>query len=370
MRTSMSLQVIFDESHGEVFSVFNCKGLSFVLDKLKITPIQFMLGPISTDKILGADVLFLGAPTTQFTEFEIRSIEYFVNQGKFLIIACPLSIPPDFTLNDLVRKFGMQFEHLIVQDRSHNLDGAMYFPIIKDFAKDTITQEVKELLYSGTCIKVSSATRVLAASDKDAEPPYAPIIATTQNGRVICIGGTTLFQDDKRYGIKAKNNLRLVANIFRSIMQQQAYSTKEEKEVREIKVEKLRPVDPKKAKRYFEKFTLSIIADLKGIADKIDALFKEITDLITARKFAIAEDTLKAQYQKYKMLIEGAYNKLQEKIDDFLPRIDKNIDFPAMIKDLTDNVLVVESEAISKLDMIRFNLANQISNEKLRSSKV
>lgn len=369
MRTSMSLRVIFDESHGEVFSVFNCKGLSFVLDKLKITPIQFVLGPISTDKILEDDVLFLGAPTKQFTEFEIRSIEYFVNQGKFLIIACPLSIPREFTLNDLVRKFGMQFEHLIVQDKTHNLDGAMYFPIIKDFAKDTITQEVKELLYSGTCIKVSSDTRVLAASDKDAEPPYAPIITTTQDGRVICIGGTTLFQDDKRYGIKAKNNLRLVANIFRSIMQHQAQSMKEEKEVKEIKVQKLRPVDPKKARHYFEKFTQQIITDLKEIAEKIDTLYKEVTDLIAASQFPFAELALKTQYQKYKALIEGTYNKLQEKLEDFSPRFENGIDFPAMIKDLTDNVLVVESEAISKLDMIRFNLANQISTEKLRHSK-
>ncbi|MDD1778433.1 MAG: hypothetical protein LUQ65_09730 [Candidatus Helarchaeota archaeon] len=367
----MSLRVVFDESHGEVFSVFNCKGLAFVLDKLKITPLQFVMGPLTADKIIGEDVLFLGAPTIQFTNFEIRSIEYFVSQGKFLIIACPLSIPSDFTLNELVRKFGMQFEHLIVQDKAHNLDGAMYFPIIKDFAKDIITQEVKELLYSGTCIKVGQEIRVLAASDKDAEPPYAPIIATTQDSRVICIGGTTIFQDDKRYGIKAKNNIRLVANIFRSIMQQQAHSMKEEEErdVREAKVQKLRPIDPKKAKRYFEKFTQEIIADLKGIAEKIDTLFKEISDLITARKFAMAEETLKAQYQKYKMLIEGAYNKLQEKLEEFGPRIDKNVDFPAMIKDLTDNVLVVESEALSKLDMIRFNLANQITTEKIRHSK-
>lgn len=370
MRSTMSLRVIFDESHGEVFSVFNCKGLAFVLDKLKITPLQFVMGPLTADKIIGEDALFLGAPTKQFLDFEIRSIEYFVSQGKFLIIACPLSIPPDFALNELVRKFGMQFEHLIIQDKAHNLDGAMYFPIIKDFAKDIITQEVKELLYSGTCMRVSQEIRVLAASDKDAEPPYAPVIATTQDGRVICIGGTTIFQDDKRYGIKAKNNIRLVANIFRSIMQQQAHSMKEEKEEIEVKVQKLRPVDPKKAKRYFEKFTESVISDLKGIAESIDDLFKEASDLITARKYAEAEETLKMQYQKYKMLIEGAYNKLQEKLEDFSSRIDKNIDFPAMIKDLTDNVLVVESEAISKLDMIRFNLANRITTEKIRHSKV
>ena len=369
MRPIMSLRVVFDESHGEVLSVLNCKGLAFILDKLKITPIQFVVGPLTADKIIGEDVLFLGAPTKQFSNFEIRSIEYFVSQRKYLIIACPLSIPSDFTLNELVRNFGMQFEHLIVQDKAHNLDGAMYFPIIKDFAKDIITQEVKELLYSGTCIRVSTEIKVLAASDKDAEPPYAPVIAATQDGRVICIGGTTLFQDDKRYGIKAKNNIRLVANIFRSIMQQQTHFMKEQQEVKEGKVQKLRSVDPKKAKRYFEKFTQLVIADLKGIADKIDALFKEISDLITARKFSLADETLKTQYQKYKLLSEGAYNKLQEKLDDFSPRIDNNIDFPAMIKDLTDDVLVVESETLSKLDMIRFNLANQITTEKIRHSK-
>jgi hypothetical protein len=366
----MSLQVVFDESHGEVFSFSNCKGLAFVLEKLKISPFRLISGPITIDKIIEQDLLFLGAPTRQFLDFEIKTIEYFVSKGKFLVIACPLSIQADFALNELLNNFGMQFEHQIVQDKVHNLDGAMYFPIIKNFAKDTITQEVKELLYSGTSIKIKNPEiRVLATSDKDAEPPFAPVIAATKDGQIICIGGTTLFQDDKRYGIKAKNNIRLVANIFRSMTQQQEHLDTEEKEIREVKVQKLRPVDPKRAKKYFEKFTTQIIDDLQSIADRIDTLFKEISDLIAAQKFSIAEEMLKTQYQKFKLLIEGSYNKLQEKLEDFSPRIEKNVDFLGMIKDLTDNVLIVESETISKLDMIQFNLANQITNEKLRHSR-
>lgn len=365
----MSLQVIFDESHGEVFSYFNCKGLAFVLEKLKISPFRLVSGPITVDKIIGENVLFLGAPTRQFLDFEINAIEYFVSIGKFLVIACPLSIPADFTLNNLMKNFGMQFEHQVVQDKGHNLDGAMYFPIIKNFAKDPITQEVKELLYSGTSIKIKNPDiKVLATSDKDAEPPFAPIIAATKDRRVICIGGTTIFQDDKRYGIKAKNNIRLVANIFRSIMQQEEHPNQEEKEVKEVKMQKLRPIDPKKAKRYLEKFTIPIIDDLKSIADKIDSLFNEISELIRDGKFSMAEEILKTQYQKYKQLIEGTYNKLQEKLEDFGPRIEKNVDFPTMIKELTDNVLIVESETLSKLDMIQYNLANQITKEKLRHS--
>jgi len=366
----MSLRVLFDESHGEVFSFSNCRGLSFVLEKLKISPFRLISGPITIDKIVGEDVLLLGAPTIQFSDIEIKSINYFVSIGKFLVIVCPLSIPADFTPNEIIKSFGMQFEHQIIQDKAHNLDGAIYFPIIKNFAKDPITQEVKELLYSGTSIKIKNPEiKVLATSDKDAEPPFAPIIAASKDGRIICIGGTTLFQDDKRYGIKAKNNLRLVANIFRSIILQGEHPEMEEKEAKVIKVQRLRPIDPKRAKKYFEKFTAQIIEDLKSIAENIDSLFKEISDLIVAQKFDVADEILKTQYQKYKQLIEGTYNKLTEKLEDFTPRIERNVDFPSMIKELTDNVLIMESDTLSQLDMIQFNLANQITKEKLRHSR-
>ena len=45
-------------------------------------------------------------------------------------------------------------------------------------------------------------------------------------------------------------------------------------------------------------------------------------------------------------------------------------DFPWLKdeKEFIDKALVMESETISKLDMIRFNLSNRISNEKLRYS--
>ena len=142
----MSLTVIFDESHGEQISVFNCRGLSYVLQKLKIVSYRLISGPITIDKISSEDVLFLGAPTRRFLEFEIKTMEYFVSKGKCLIIICPMPMPFNFTLNELAIKFGIQFQQIVVQDKKHNLSGAMYYPIIKKFQKDVITHDVKEVI--------------------------------------------------------------------------------------------------------------------------------------------------------------------------------------------------------------------------------
>ncbi len=364
----MSLSVIFDESHGEQISVFNCRGLSYVIQKLKIVSYRLISGPITIDKISSEDVLFLGAPTRKFLEFEIKSMEYFVSKGKCLIIVCPMPMPFNFTLNELAAKFGLQFQQIIVQDKKHNLSGAMYYPVIKQFQKDAITRDLKEIIYSGCSIRnLSPDVKVLALSDDHAEPPSAPILVSAKEGRVVCLGGHTLFQDDNRYGIKAKSNIRLVANIFRSMQSSHPHLVKEEIPSKPPEKKKLKPVDPKKAKKHFEQLTQKARSELNRIMDDIDKLFDEILKLTTTQKFILAENTLKTRYSKHKDEIQIIYQDLMEKLDEISARIRGTIDFPAVVKDYTDQILVLESEALSKLDMIRFNLLNRLKTEKLRS---
>ncbi|NVM28057.1 MAG: hypothetical protein HWN65_04360 [Candidatus Helarchaeota archaeon] len=360
----MSLRIVFDESHGEQISIFNCKGLSFVLQKLKIVSFRLISGPITIDKIVNEDVLFLGAPMKKFLEFEIKTIEYFVSKGKFLVIACPMPMPFNFSLNDLLRKFGMQFNNDVVQDKKHNLDGAMYFPIISKFTKDPITHDVHSLIYSGCSIKkLYDEVKIIAFTDEHAEPPSTPVIATANNSRVIVIGGHYLFQDDDRYGIKAKNNIRLIANIFRTIHQHREAPAEREPPKQE---EKRKAIDPKKAKKHFEHQVHNAITELKRKTDEIDKLFDEIIKLMDSQKFTLAEQTLQARYKQFKGAIETIYQALMEELEDLDSRILKDVDFPAMVNESTDQILVMESEALSKLDMIRFNLFNRIRTEKVR----
>lgn len=371
----MELRVIMDESHGELLSLGNSRGISYVFEKLKVAPFRLLSGPITIDKIVNDDVLFLGAPTQKFFDFEIKTIKYFVSRGKFLIVVCPVPIAFNLTLNDLVETFGMRFEHNIVQDKKHNLDDASYFPIIRHFTDDVITQELKELVYSGCSIKkLSHEIRILASTDEDAEPPSVPVIATTPDDRVICIGGSSLFSDDKRSGIKAKNNLRFVANLFRMIILRYNESVKEEKIVKEAEIikpekpEKVKSVDPKRAKKYFEKLTNDAIINLNKIAEDIDKLFSTISSLINSQLYSSAEETLKTRYLEFKKAIEGIYQEIMTKHEELSSRITQEISFATLVKETTDQLLVVESDTLSKLDMIRFNLSNQISKEKLRYS--
>ncbi len=360
----MSLRVNFDESHGEQFSVFNCRGLAYVLDKLKVISFRIISGPITIDKIGSEDVLFLGGPTKKFFDFEIKTIRYFVSKGKFLIVTCPIPIPFDFTLNQLIQEFGMIFQHNMLHDQRHNLNGAAYFPLIKRFQKNLITRDLKEIVYSGCTIKpISPDVQVLAISDEHAEPPSAPIIATSMSGHVICIGGSTIFQDDKRYGIKAKNNIRLVANIFRTIIQQKEMSIEEQKVVKPVK---RKPLNPKKAKKQIEKLANDAITNLEKLSVDIDTLFNDVFNLIKSQQFSKAEEILRFQYPNFKKAIENSYGELMERVNALNEQVDKSVDLFTLVKELTDQVLVTESETLSKLDMIRFNLINQISKEKLR----
>lgn len=368
----MTLRVIFDESHGEQLSSFNCKGLSFVLEKLNIVSYRLISGPITIDKISNEDLLFLGAPTQQFLEFELKTLEYFVSKGKFLVIVCPIPMPFNFALNELTIKFGIQFQHNVVQDKKHNQEGAMYFPIIRHFEKQTYTQDVKELVYSGCSLKqFLPDVRFIAFSDDDAEPPSAPVIATAYNDQVICIGGQSLFQDDKRYGIKAKNNIRFVANLFRSISQQKEQRSPlpkaEQPKAEQPKIKKLKTVDPKKAKKYFENLSGRVINELQTLMNDTDRLFDDILKIIESQNFSLAENTLASKYTLLKTAIQNKYTELIQKLDELDSRIEKDVNFPAIVKESTDNVLVVESDALSKLDMIRFNLSNRIKTEKLRA---
>ena len=101
--------------------------------------------------------------------------------------------------------------------------------------------------------------------------------------------------------------------------------------------------------------------------DEIDEFFTEILKLINSHRFVLAENTLKTQYTKHKDAIQLKYQDLMEKLDQIIARIKGNVDFPTIVKEDTDQILVLESEALSKLDMIRFNLLNRIKTEKLRS---
>ncbi|MHA1265672.1 MAG: hypothetical protein ACTSRS_10620 [Candidatus Helarchaeota archaeon] len=360
----MSFKIIFDESHGEQISNLNCRGLSYILEKLNVISFRLISGPITLDKIEDEDLLFLGAPMKKFFDFEIQTIEYFISQGKYLIIVCPMPMPFNFSLNELTIKFGVQFQHNVVQDRKHNLNGAMYFPIIKHFIKDPITQGLKEMIYSGCSIKIlDPAAKALAITDEDAEPPSVPIIATAQNDHIIFIGGHTLFEDDKRYGIKAKNNIKFVANLFRTLIRQ----TAPQSPVRGPSKEKaLKPIDPKKAKKLFERQTEIAIAELHKKMKAIDDLFTDILKMIEKQRFELAETSLNDRYIKFKTEIQLIYQQLMEQLNELDSRIHKNLDFPTIVQESTERILVIESEALSKLDMIRFNLSNRIKSEKVR----
>ncbi|MFX1295056.1 MAG: hypothetical protein ACFFD2_09430 [Promethearchaeota archaeon] len=363
----MSLRVIFDESHGELLSVSNCRGIAYVLEKLKIIPFRLISAPLTIDKIASEDVLFLGAPTRKFLDIEMKAVKFFVSKGKFLIVACPVPISFNLSLNELIKDFGMKFEQNIVQDKKHNLNGASYFPLIKHFKTDLITQDLKEIAYSGCSLKkLTTDAIVLAETDDHSEPPFAPVVMSTGDGRVICIGGASLFQDDKRTGIKTKNNIRFVANLFRAIMKRTDQTGKKLSGIQSNKIKKQKLVDHKKAKKYFEKLTNDAIINLNKKSDDIDNLFDAILQLIESKNFQKAEETLKTYYKKYKRAIEDIFQEPMEKLKELNSRIRKEIDFPTFVKECSDQLLVVESETLSKLDMIRFNLSNRISKEKLR----
>lgn len=215
------LRVLFDETKEEGKWV-NEDHSSFllVLTSNNYTVDKLIRGPITYTTLKEFDIFVMGASSTAeniITPNELRSIGQFVHDGRGLLLIGNqyVGLEPDYNyaLNSL---FGLSFSDY-VEDKVNNVSGDESAPLINLLIEHPITAHVNEVVLARfSSLKAAKKAEPLAFSNVDSKPSCMPMVgySTHGKGRVVMLGGDLIFSNDKLKGIPARDNERLIANIF------------------------------------------------------------------------------------------------------------------------------------------------------------
>ncbi|MFX1449826.1 MAG: hypothetical protein ACFFCM_03215, partial [Promethearchaeota archaeon] len=165
------------------------------------------------------DCLIFACPdASRMNKFEISEITRFVENGGSLLLLSHAGGDRGrgTNLNDLSQNFGIQFINDQVFDEVHNI-GLNSLPIIDDFAKHPIFNNIKSLCYRAGCsLEVSGNAKIIADADAIAEPTNAGVCAILKLklGRVAALGSYEMFRNQMPGGIEYETHRRLFLNII------------------------------------------------------------------------------------------------------------------------------------------------------------
>ncbi|MFX1479479.1 MAG: hypothetical protein ACFFCI_15210 [Promethearchaeota archaeon] len=251
----------FDYTHNNKLTIENNAFTDFVQ---YLFDSGFKLGKIeagiTTDKLSGYELFIIGVPHLgpDLDDDEIISlVEYVRNGGSLLLIN---DGGGDFenknNLSELSKNFGITFNpdrlydnKFFSQDNSH--------PIIKDFSPHFITRNLNQFIHSNGCtltidksvenenIDVNSIAYSSETTSwhsyfdgdgwHDESEQQLPIIGVAHydTGKVVAIGNLSIFSSlHESYGIRAKENFKVVANIISWLLNKA--SSEEERELKPV----------------------------------------------------------------------------------------------------------------------------------------
>jgi len=209
-------------------------------------------GPITLDDLVDYDLLFIGNPQLDessnagfFTKQEIVDIKKFVARGNGILVTSGAGGDQDFkraTGSPRVL-FGVtgvtRFWNGVLQDKKHSIIAPDNI-IIQNFDPHLITRGLKELVFAGaTFLDVSEDAEPLIYTDDETNFKYAsdgevdnvgtvPVLAIAEfmHGRAATVGCSKVFIDDADVGFEAKDNKKLIRNLFSWLL----FEEEEEKE--------------------------------------------------------------------------------------------------------------------------------------------
>ncbi|MHC1590810.1 MAG: hypothetical protein ACXQS8_01880, partial [Candidatus Helarchaeales archaeon] len=315
------------------------------------------------------------APTQPLSNQEIEHVMKFLSlRNKFVILTSSASSLISSNLNLLTGPFGVAINNDLIHVPERN--DAQFFPIIKEIQKHPITKGVKQLLYSGASLDVwGNEALSLAITDKKIIPPKTPIIALACEGKLLVLGGHTLFLDEPRIGIRKKHNEKFVKNIFTYIKKRISGRIRESTPVISAAPEihgeiEERPrrshVKLKDAKKKIEKAVLEFSKKLDGVKMDSDLIWNKIAERIdiakTLEELELHRKELKKEYEHLREIIEDGRNSILSMLYEFDGQTKEDLQIE--LRELIDKIYVVESEAATKLDTIRNNLIQLYNGKK------
>jgi hypothetical protein len=173
---------------------------------------------ILAKNLRNVDVFVLGCPnSSKVRPQEIDVLHKFVKEGGGLLLLS-LSGGDRGLMNNMSKiaeEYGITFDNTAVKDDRNNA-GLPTMPLISDITHHVTTEDVTDLLIPSACsLRLTGEAMPLALTSEMAEPPKAPIVAITEEGkgRVMCVGSYEVFR--RGGGLKHKNNKTFAVNSFR-----------------------------------------------------------------------------------------------------------------------------------------------------------
>jgi len=364
----MSIKITFDETHNEQITLYNCKKFQEIMKKYSVAVFRLLIGPITSDKLVDEDVLFIGAPKDSFTPDEILAIRNFVLNGGFIVIVCDSARIKSLNINALAKEFNVRVNFNHVKDEKNHWKNAIYFPYITNFNKSILTKNIKKLTYSGATLSLFTEDCIpIAFTSQTADPPNSPVIATSYYGRCIIIGGSTLFYDED-FGIFSAQNQNFVANLIKYLIYGKKYPLK----IMEIhskltknQQEKIKKIPTKKAKEILYKKLKESKLQYKKLYDKIDKFMNNIMEVIKSGNITEARIKLNVKYKELQHEIQAIQLQLFDLIEKLENQIKTPSEFIEFKNECLNDFYVAESEVSEHLDRIYGRLDYYIKNPNL-----
>jgi parallel beta-helix repeat protein len=233
--------VLFDESHGETFSIapnakYSYSKLASFL-KAKAYEVKALNSmPITKEKLTNCSIFVISAPTKPFDTREVIAIREFVSNGGSLLLINEWG--GDFrqgsNLNEIAENFGIVFKNDLVNDPTNNFHNTPSYALIHEFSRHSITKGVNEFLYPAGCSLIANNFSIARADDDsyttlpnipiqalaEEERGSIAVLAATnfEGGRVVCIGdgdfcGDLDIDGDGSANIDEYDNKKLTLNI-------------------------------------------------------------------------------------------------------------------------------------------------------------
>ena len=219
------LKVLFDETRepGKWINEDNSRFL-LILTSNGFNINKITKGPVTYTVLREFDIFVTGANSSGesiLEPAEIRSISQFVREGRGLLVVGNQYVGMERDFNYALESlFGISFDEYVEDKEKHAVPDSSEFvwaPLIDLLVEHPITEKVFEVVLPRfSTLNLSKGADPIAFSNPSSTPPCKPMIGISNfgKGKVIAVGGDNLFINDKTVGVQAKDNEKLIYNIF------------------------------------------------------------------------------------------------------------------------------------------------------------
>jgi len=228
LRQRKIARVLFDESHGEAWSVRpeaaaamrpgHPAGSSYAmaagaLDARDFEVAALTAGPLSAAALADAEVLVIAHPSDAhrertvggspaFSVAEIDAVEAFVTAGGGLVVLADSEEDRHgANLGELLARFGLAIDDVLVEDhdRCHGAPSRIFAEPDPGAAEPTLLHLVRTACFEGAgALRAGAAGAVVLRAGATADPAGAGLLAAVSHGegRVVAVADADLFGDD------------------------------------------------------------------------------------------------------------------------------------------------------------------------------